>query len=44
MIYCDLRPQSILFDGIGTMKLGDFKHSMRVSEAKPEPVCFCYIL
>jgi serine/threonine-protein kinase ULK4 len=38
IVYCDLRPQSILFDGIGTMKLADFKHSLRAQEAKPEPV------
>ncbi|KAA6361778.1 MAG: putative serine/threonine-protein kinase, partial [Streblomastix strix] len=38
IIYCDLRPKTILFDNIGTMKLCDFKHSIRTCEVKPEPV------
>ncbi|KAA6384944.1 MAG: putative Serine/threonine-protein kinase RUNKEL [Streblomastix strix] len=38
ILYVDLRPKNVLFDNIGTMKLCDFKYSLRVSEAKPQTV------
>jgi serine/threonine-protein kinase ULK4 len=44
IIYGDLKPQSVLFDGIGTMKLCDFKQSLKFEESLPQTVYFYSIL
>ncbi|KAK2951353.1 putative serine/threonine protein kinase [Blattamonas nauphoetae] len=36
IVYGDLHPSTILFDGAGTMKLCDFKYSSRIDRVRPD--------